>query len=195
MFDIEDLPPIAIKLVRAGVSRKEALRIANQEWDAVDPAALPEDSKDFACLCRKKNRARTTRHKRQKCGWVHRQSHPRKLSKPRVPKTTSGGKSGRKTSDACLTEGRDARKAERTHPTSRAAPIPNCLDQAASKITSSFVRDRLIEYDSINDAYGAGGMIAGEINSILAKEHCADLIALVIATYEDEKARILGKVG
>ena len=72
---------------------------------------------------------------------------------------------------------------------------PELLDQAASKITSSFVRDRLLEYDSINDAYGAGGMIAGEINSILAKEHCADLIAPVIATYEDEKARILGKVG
>ena len=74
----------------------------------------------FRCLCRRKDRARTTCHRCHKCGRVHRQSHPRKLSKPRVPKTTSGGKSGRKTSDACLTEGRDARKAERTHPTSRA---------------------------------------------------------------------------
>ena len=36
LFDIEDLPPTAIKLVQAGVSRKEALRIANQEWDAVE---------------------------------------------------------------------------------------------------------------------------------------------------------------
>ena len=47
-FDIEDLPTLAIKLIEAGVSRKEALRIANQEWDIVDVAAQPEDKEDFA---------------------------------------------------------------------------------------------------------------------------------------------------
>ena len=46
--DIGDLSTIAIKLIQAGVSRKEALRIANQEWDVVDAAALPEDKTDFA---------------------------------------------------------------------------------------------------------------------------------------------------
>lgn len=58
--------------------------------------------------------------KGQKCSRLYRQSHPRKLSQPRLPKITSGEKSGRKTSDACLTERRDTRKAERAHPTSRA---------------------------------------------------------------------------
>ena len=53
-FDIEDLPPIAIKLVQAGVSRKEALRIANQKWEAVDAAALPEDREDFAVYVEEK---------------------------------------------------------------------------------------------------------------------------------------------
>ena len=53
-FDIDDLPPIAIKLVQAGVSRKEALRIANQAWDAVDAAALPEDREDFAVYVEEK---------------------------------------------------------------------------------------------------------------------------------------------
>ena len=71
---------------------------------------------------------------------------------------------------------------------------PELLDQAAAKISSGFIRERLLEYDSIADAYAAGGVVAGDINNILAKELCADLIAPVIAAYEDEKARILEKV-
>ena len=49
--DVEDLPTIAIKLIQAGVSRKEALRIANQEWDVVDAAARPDDKENFCCVC------------------------------------------------------------------------------------------------------------------------------------------------
>lgn len=54
LFDMEDLPPVAFKLVQAGVSRKEALRIANQEWDAVDAAAIPENRKDFTVYVEEK---------------------------------------------------------------------------------------------------------------------------------------------
>ena len=43
-----------------------------------------------------------------------------------------------------------------------------------------------MEYDSVKDAYAAGGSVAGDINNILAKEFCADLVAPV-------KARILGQ--
>ena len=53
-FDIDDLPSIAIKLVQAGVSRKEALRIADQAWEAVDAAAVPEESGDFAVYVEEK---------------------------------------------------------------------------------------------------------------------------------------------
>ena len=62
---------------------------------------------------------------------------------------------------------------------------PELLELAAAKITSSF-----IDYDSINDAYGAGGLVAGEINAILDKDLCADLIAPVIAAYEAEIERL-----
>ena len=72
---------------------------------------------------------------------------------------------------------------------------PELLEQAAAKIASGFVRDRLMEYDSVKDAYAAGGSVAGDINNILAKEFCADLVAPVYAAYEDEKARILGSGG
>ena len=66
---------------------------------------------------------------------------------------------------------------------------PELLEFAAAKISSSFIRDRFIDYDSINDAYSAGGLVAGEINAILAKDLCADLSAPVIASYEAEIER------
>ena len=148
----------------------------------------------FRCLCRRKDRARTTCHRCQKCGRVHRQSHLRNYQNPVFQKQLQAEKAEEK--QAMLASLRDEMLEKQNALIRQAVRAnPELLDQAASKITSSFVRDRLIEYDSINDAYGAGGMIAGEINSILAKEHCADLIAPVITTYEDEKARILGKVG
>ena len=40
-------------------------------------------------------------------------------------------------------------------------------------------------------AYQKGGMVAAEINAILAAEFCQDLLAPVVAAYADEKARIL----
>ena len=40
-------------------------------------------------------------------------------------------------------------------------------------------------------AYQKGGMVAAEINGILAAEFCQDLLAPVVEAYEDEKARIL----
>ena len=69
---------------------------------------------------------------------------------------------------------------------------PELLEQAAAKITSGFVRERLMAYDSIKDAYDAGGVVVGDINNILSKELCADLIAPVIAIYEAEIKQLEG---
>ena len=193
-LNIHDLPPIALELVQAGVSRKEALRIANQKWDTVDPAALPEDRDDFAVYVKEKiGLAQHATDVKNAGGFIVKAIHEN-YQNPVFQKQLQAEKSEEK--QAMLASLRDEMLEKQNALIRQAVRAnPELLDQAASKITSSFVRDRLIEYDSINDAYGAGGMIAGEINSILAKEHCADLIALVIATYEDEKARILGKVG
>ena len=51
---MEDLPAIAVKLVQAGVSQKEALQIANEEWDGVDAAAVLEGTEDFAVYVEEK---------------------------------------------------------------------------------------------------------------------------------------------
>ena len=50
-FDIEDLPPIAIKLVQAGVSRKEALRIANQAVGGGGRGGTSRGQRGFCCVC------------------------------------------------------------------------------------------------------------------------------------------------
>ena len=193
-LNIHDLPPIALELVQAGVSRKEALRIGNQEWDTVDPAALPEDRDDFAVYVEEKiGLAQHATDVKNAGGFIVKAIHEN-YQNPVFQKQLQAEKAEEK--QAMLASLRDEMLEKQNALIRQAVRAnPELIDQAASKITSSFVRDRLIEYDSINDAYGAGGMIAGEINSILAKEHCADLIASVIATYEDEKARILGKVG
>ena len=193
-LNIHDLPPIALELVQAGVSRKEALRIGNQEWDTVDPAALPEDRDDFAVYVEEKiGLAQHATDVKNAGGFIVKAIHEN-YQNPVFQKQLQAEKAEEK--QAMLASLRDEMLEKQNALIRQAVRAnPELIDQAASKITSSFVRDRLIEYDSINDAYGAGGMIAGEINSILAKEHCADLIAPVIATYEDEKARILGKVG
>ena len=64
---------------------------------------------------------------------------------------------------------------------------PELLERATARIASRFVQERLMEYGSVKDAYEAGGMVAGEINIILAEGFCADLIAPVLAVYEAER--------
>ena len=190
-FDIEDLPPIAIKLVQAGVSRKEALRIANQDWDAVDAAALPEDREDFAVYVEEKiGLAQQATDVKNMGGFIvkaiwenyqdpvfQRELQTRKASEKQAMLASLRNE---------MLEKRNAliRQAVRT--------TPELLEHTAAKITSSFIRERLMEYDSVKDAYGAGGSVTGEINSILAEEFCADLIAPVIATYQAEREQLEG---
>ena len=69
---------------------------------------------------------------------------------------------------------------------------PALVERAAKHIHSYIVRERLIEHPSAMEAYQKGGMVAAEINGILAAEFCQDLLAPVVETYENEKARIQG---
>ena len=69
---------------------------------------------------------------------------------------------------------------------------PQLVKQAAERIQSYIVRERLLEHPSALEAYQKGGMIKAEIDGILAAEFCQDLLAPVNTAYEDEKARILG---
>ena len=70
---------------------------------------------------------------------------------------------------------------------------PALVERAAKHIHSYIVRERLVEHPSAMEAYQKGGMVAAEINGILAAEFCQDLLAPVVETYENEKARIQGE--
>ena len=194
LFDIDDLPPIALKLVQAGVSRKEALRIVNQEWGAVDAAVLPEDRADFSVYVEEKiGLARYATNVKNVGGFIVK-AIQENYQDPATQKRLEAEKAEEEQVVLASLRGE---MLEKQNALIRQAVLanPELLEQAAAKITSGFVRERLMEYDSVKDAYAAGGSVAGDINNILAKEFCADLVAPVYAAYEDEKARILGEVG
>lgn len=184
-FDIEDLPTIAVKLVEAGVSRKEALRIATQEWDVVDADTQIEDKEDFAVYVEEKiGLARHATSVKNAGGFIVK-AIQENYQNPEFQRQLQAEQAENKKAMIAslkdeMLEKQNAliRQAVRAH--------PELLQQAAAKITSGFVKERLIEYDSIKDAYDAGGVVAGDINSILSKDLCADLIAPVTAMYESE---------
>ena len=186
-FDIEDLPPIAIKLVQAGVSRKEALRIANQKWEAVDAAALPEDREDFAVYVEEKiGLAQQATDVKNMGGFIVKAIREN-YQDPVFQKELQVRKAAER--EVMLASLRTEMLEKRNALMRQAVRArPELLEQAAVKYhMSSFIRERLMEYDSVKDAYEAGGMVAGDINSILAEEFCADLIAPVLAVYEAER--------
>ena len=190
-FDIDDLPSIAIKLVQAGVSRKEALRIADQAWDAVDAAAVPEESGDFAVYVEEKiGLAQQATDVKNMGGFIVkaiRENYEDPVFRKELQVRKSEERKGMLASLRTeMLEKRNAliRQAVRAR--------PELLEQAAARITSRFVQERLTEYDSVKDAYEAGGMVAGEINIILAEEFCADLIAPVLAAYAAEREGLGG---
>ena len=190
-FDIEDLPTLALKLVQAGVSRKEALRITYQEWDSVDADALPEDTEDFAVYVEEKiELARYATSVKNAGGFIVK-AIQENYQNPEFQKRLQVEKEKEK--QAMRASLRDE-MLEKQHALIRQAvrANPELLEHAAAKITSRFVTERLEAYDSIQEAYNAGVLVAGEINSILAKDLCADLIAPVIALYEAEIEKLEG---
>ena len=190
LFDIEDLPPVAFKLVQAGISRKEAVRIANQEWDTVDPEALPADRGDFAAYVEEKIGLAQHATDVKNAGGFIVKAIRENYQNPEFQKQLKSEKAEETQAMLASLKGE---MLEKQNALLRQAvrANPELLDQAAAKITSGFIRERLLEYDSIADAYAASGVVAGDINNILAKEYCADLLAPLQATYEDEKAQIL----
>ena len=189
--DVEDLPTIAIKLIQAGVSRKEALRIANQEWDVVDAAARPDDKEIFAVYVEEKiGLARHATSVKNAGGFIVK-AIQENYQDPEFQKQLQTEKAEEK--KAMLASLKDEMLEKQNALIRQAVRAnPELLEQAAAKITSGFVRERLMAYDSIKDAYDAGGVVAGDINNILSKELCADLIAPVIAIYEAEIKQLEG---
>ena len=146
--DMEDLPALAVKLVQAGVSQKEALRIANEEWDGVDAAALLEDKEDFAVYVDEKiGLARHATNVRNAGGFIVKAIREN-YQDPEFQKELQVKKKKEKQEILALLR-REMLEKQTALIRQAVRANPELLEQAAEKITSSFVRERLMDYDSV----------------------------------------------
>ena len=194
--DIENLPPVAVELIQADIDRKVAQKIADQEWDFVSPEKLPEPGTypDFLVyIAEKIEISLHAAEIKNRGGFIieairenYQNSEVQKARQLRAEKV-------REKALEDLTAGFRGKRGNIIRQAVHADP--GLVEAAAERIQSYIVRQRLVEHPSAIEAYQKGGMVAAEINAILAAEFCQALLAPVVAAYEDEKTRILGNVG
>ena len=191
--DIENLPAVALELVQAEIDRKMALQIAAAEWDFVNPEKLPVPGSyaDFlSYISEKIEMSVDAVAVKNRAGYIveairenYQDTEVQKAREVRAEKVRE------KELEDLTTEFR----VKRDNILRQAVHAqPTLVESAAAKIQSYFVRERLLEHDSAMEAYQKGGMVKAEIDGILAAEFCKELLAPVVAAYEDEKNRILG---
>ena len=191
--DIENLPPVAVELVQAEIDRKMAVKIADADWEFVNPEKLPMPGSyaDFlAYVLEKIEMSADAEGVKNRGGYII-EAIRENYQDPELQKAREirAEKAKEKELEDLTTEF----NAKRRNLLRQAVHAdPGLVDAAAEKIQSYIVRQRLDAHDTPLTAYQKGGMVAAEINAILAEEFCQELLAPVVATYEDEKARILG---
>ena len=193
--DIENLPPVAIELVQAEIDRNMAMKIADRDWDFVNPEKLPEPGtyRDFlSYIAEKIEMSVDAVGVENRAGYIveaiRENYQDPELQKQRQIRSEKAREKELEDLTAEFRVKRDNIIRQAVH------ADPGLVERAAKHIHSYIVRERLVEHPSAMEAYQKGGMVAAEINGILAAEFCQDLLAPVVETYENEKARILGSV-
>ena len=194
--DIENLPPVAVELVQAEIDRKIAIEIAEQVWDFIAPDKLPAPGTypDFMAYVAEKIEISLNATDVKNRGGFIVEAIRENYQDPEVQKERQlrAEKAQEKEFENLTAEF----KVKRDNLLRQAVHAePQLVEQAAERIQSYMVRERLNEHASALEAYQKGGMIKAEIDGILAAEFCQDILAPVNAAYEDEKSRILGHVG
>ena len=194
--DIENLPPVAIELVQAEIDRNMAMKIADQAWDFVNPEKLPEPGtyRDFAAYVAEKIEVSLHAAEIKNRGGfiieaIRENYQNSEVQKARQLRAEKAKEKELEDLTAEFRVKRDNIIRQAVH------AEPGLVEAAAERIQSYIVRERLVEHPSALEAYQKGGMVAAEINGILAAEFCQDLLAPVVETYENEKARIQEKIG
>ena len=191
--DIENLPVVAVELVQAGIDRKMALRIAEQDWDFVNPEKLPTPGTypDFlSYISEKIEMSVDAASVKNRAGYIV-EAIRENYEDPELQKQRQirAEKAKEKALEDLTTEFTAKRK---TLLRQAVHTQPELIERAAERIHSHIIRQRLEAHDTALVAYQKGGMVAAEINAILAAEFCQELLAPVVAAYEDERNRILG---
>lgn len=190
--DIEDLPALANILVQAGVARREAQKIAHQEWKAVDADVSMADYRDFEAYVQEKiGLAKQATGVKNLGGFII-QAIRENYQDPALQAQLAERKQKEQRAmlDALESEMLEKRKALLRQ---AVRTDPGLLEQASARISARIIRNRLENYTSVAEAYRDGGMVTAELNAILAEEFCAELLAPVFEAYAAEKARILGE--
>ncbi|MDE0636647.1 MAG: replication initiation protein [Candidatus Poribacteria bacterium] len=192
--DIEDLPTVAVELVQADVNRPVAQKIASQEWEYVNPDKLPDPGTyaDFAAYVSEKiEMSLDVAGMKNRAGYIIKairenyQNHEvRKAREIRAEKIKE------KALEDLQTEF-NAKRATILRQSIHAEP--ELIEQAAERITIPFVLKRLNEYDSVKEAYDESGLVKAQIDQMIIDAFCQEQMAPVIAAFEAEKAKILGR--
>ena len=190
--DVEDLPPVAMELVQANVDRAVALEIAKSEWDFIDPKKLPTpgDYTDFlAYVSEKIEMAMYASTVNNTAGYVveairnnYQNDEVRKARQARAARV-------REKEIQDIEETFRARRANLLRQAIQADP--ELVERAVARIENHFIRRRIEECDTAMEAYQAYPAAKAYINDIIATQFCHELLAPVMETYQNEKARIL----
>ena len=192
--DIENLPRVAVELVQVEIDRKMALQIADAEWDFVSPEKLPSPGSyaDFLSYISEKIEMSLYASVVKNRGGFIIEAIRENYQDPEVQKARQ--LRAEKAREKALEDLTAEFRVKRDNIIRQAIHAdPGLVEHAAKHIHSYIVRERLVEHPSAMEAYQKGGMVAAEINGILAAEFCQDLLAPVVETYENEKARIQGE--
>ena len=191
--DIENLPSVAVELVQVEIDRKMALRIAEQEWEFVNPEKLPPPGTypDFlSYIAEKVEMSVDAASVKNRAGYIveaiRENYQDPELQKQRQIRAEKAKEKALEDLTTEFTAKRNTLLRQAVH------AQPELVERAAERIQSHIIRQRLEAHDTALIAYQKGGMVAAEINAILAEEFCRDLLAPVVEQYEDEKTRILG---
>ena len=190
--DIENLPPVAIELVQAAIDQKVAVQIADKAWDFVNPEKVPSPGTypDFlSYIAEKLEMSVDASGVRNRSGYIV-EAIRENYQDPELQKQRE--MRAEKAKEKELEDLTAEFRAKRNNLLRQAVHAqPELVELAAERVQSYIVRQRLEAHDTALTAYQKGGMVAAEINAILAAEFCQDLLAPVNAAYEDERVKIL----
>ena len=193
--DIENLPPVAIELVQTEIDRKVALQIAKKAWEFVTPEKLPPPDAypDFtAYVAEKIEMSFSAPDVNNRAGYIieaiRENYQDERVRKERQVRAESA-------KEKALEDLEEALRVKRNNILRQAIQAdPALIEKAAERVNLIHPRRRLEEYDTATQAYQESSMVKVAIDEVIADHFCQDLLAPVKATYEEEKARILGEI-
>ena len=194
--DVEDLQPVAVELVGARVDRKEAIKIADAEWDYVDSEVLPKPGSypDFlAYVSEKVEMSMYASNVHNTAGYIveairnnYQNENVRKEREIRAERARE------KELEDLTTEFYFRRDNLLRQAIQADSEI---VERAVARIDNNFIRRRIEDCDTAMEAYKAYPAVKAHVDEILAEEFCKAMLAPVVSAYDAEKARILGAVG